>query len=157
MKQSHKNVKIYGRSSHRGSVEKNPTRNHEVAGWIPGLDQWVKDPGVALSCGIGHRHGLDPTLLWLWCRPAAVSPIQPLAWEPPYAAVPASPPKKTPKLRTVYGIHKEVNEENNFHLKGTKILKQKNRQKWGKEQVDFFLKKEPLQSSCRDSAVNESA
>ena len=25
-------------------------------------------------------------LLWLWCRPAAVGPIQPLAWEPPYAA-----------------------------------------------------------------------
>ena len=22
----------------------NPTRNHEVAGWIPGLGQWVKDP-----------------------------------------------------------------------------------------------------------------
>ena len=25
-------------------------------------------------------------LLWLWCRPAAVAMIQPLAWEPPYAA-----------------------------------------------------------------------
>ena len=23
--------------------------------------------------------------LWLWCRPAAVAPIRPLAWEPPYA------------------------------------------------------------------------
>ena len=21
----------------------NPTRNHGVTGWIPGLDQWVKD------------------------------------------------------------------------------------------------------------------
>ena len=28
----------------------------------------------------------DPALLWLWCRPAAVAPIQPLAWEPPYAS-----------------------------------------------------------------------
>jgi len=31
-----------GSSSH-GSVETNPTRNHEVADSIPGLTQWVKD------------------------------------------------------------------------------------------------------------------
>ena len=24
-------------------------------------------------------------LLWLWCRLAAIAPIGPLAWEPPYA------------------------------------------------------------------------
>ena len=40
---------------------------------------------VAVSRGVGHRHGLDPTLLWLWCRLVAVAPIQPLALEPPYA------------------------------------------------------------------------
>ena len=34
---------------------------------------------------IGHRQGSDPTLLWLWCRPAAVALIRPLAWEPLYA------------------------------------------------------------------------
>ena len=33
------------------------------------LAQWVKDLVV----------------LWLWCRPAAVVLIRPLAWEPPYA------------------------------------------------------------------------
>ena len=30
-------------SSYCGAVETNPTRNHEVAGSIPGLSQWVKD------------------------------------------------------------------------------------------------------------------
>ena len=37
-----------------------------------------------MSCGVGHRRGLDPTLLWLWHRPGATVQIQPLAWEPPY-------------------------------------------------------------------------
>ena len=32
-----------------------------------------------------RRDGLDPMLLWLWCRPAAAAPIQSLAWELPYA------------------------------------------------------------------------
>ena len=39
-----------------------------------------------MSCGVGCRFGLDLALLWLWYRPAAVAPIRPLAWEPPYAA-----------------------------------------------------------------------
>ena len=37
-----------------------------------------------MSCGVGRRHGSDPTLLWLWCRLAAGAPIGPLTWEPPY-------------------------------------------------------------------------
>ena len=39
-----------------------------------------------MSCGVGCRRGLDPPLLWLWCRLAAVPPIRPLAWETPCVA-----------------------------------------------------------------------
>ena len=35
--------------------------------------------GIAVSCGVGLRRGSDPTLLWLWCRLAAVALIRPLA------------------------------------------------------------------------------
>ena len=37
-----------------------------------------------MSCGVVCRHGLDPALLWLWCRLVATALIRPLAWEPPY-------------------------------------------------------------------------
>ena len=52
-----------------------------------------------MSCGVGHRRGSDPSLLWLWCMPAAVALIGPLAWEHPYAAGAAlkSQKKKTNK------------------------------------------------------------
>ena len=72
----------------------NPTRNHEVEGSVPGLAQWVKGLGVALSCGVGHRCDSDPTLLWLWCRPEATAAIRPLAWEPPYPVSVALKSKK---------------------------------------------------------------
>ena len=39
-----------------------------------------------MSYGVGHRHGSDPELLWLWHRPATTVLIGPLAWEPPHAA-----------------------------------------------------------------------
>ena len=66
----------------------NPTRNHEVAGSIPGLAQWVK----------------NVALLWLWCRPAAIALIRPLAWEPPYAAE-SGPRKDTHKKKFFFHKH----------------------------------------------------
>ena len=54
--------------------------------WVPslallsGLRIWH-----CMSCGVGRRGGSDLVLLWFWCRLAAIAPIRPLAWEPPYA------------------------------------------------------------------------
>ena len=40
-------LKIWeAKSSRRGAVEMSPTRNCEVVGSTPGLDQWVKDPAL---------------------------------------------------------------------------------------------------------------
>ena len=61
----------------------NPTRIHEDAGLIPGLS------GLRIQhCReLWYRSKIrsDPEFLWLWGRPAAVAPIQPLAWKLPYA------------------------------------------------------------------------
>ena len=51
-----------------------------------------------MSCGVGHRPALDPALLWLWGRLAAVAPIRPLAWEPPYAVGAALKKQKAKKI-----------------------------------------------------------
>ena len=52
-----------------------------------------------MSCGIGHRRGLDLALLWLWYRPAAAAQIGPLAGEPPYAKGTALRRQKTKKKK----------------------------------------------------------
>ena len=50
-----------------------------------------------MSCGVGHRQ--DSDLTWLWCRPAAVAAIGPLAWETAYAlGVALKRPKKERKI-----------------------------------------------------------
>ena len=48
-----------------------------------------------MSCGVSRGCGSDPKWLCLWGRLAVVALIQPLAWEPPYAAGAAL--KKKPK------------------------------------------------------------
>ena len=50
-----------------------------------------------MSCGVGHRRGSDPTLLWLWGRPIATALTGPLPWESPYAA--GSGPRKGKKTK----------------------------------------------------------
>ena len=52
-----------------------------------------------MSCGIGHRRGLNPVSRWLWCRPAAAALIRPLAWEPPNAMGAALKRPKTKKKK----------------------------------------------------------
>ena len=76
--------------------------NHEISGSVPGLDHWVKD--LAMSCCVGCRRSSDPTLLWLWCRPAATAPIRPLAWDPPYAEGVALKRKKAKKKKKIFWI-----------------------------------------------------
>ena len=50
---------------------------------------------MAVSCGVGRRHGSDLVLLWLWRRLVAIAPIRPLALEPPCAAGAALKRQKT--------------------------------------------------------------
>ena len=77
------------------------------------------------GCGVGCRHGLDPTLLWLWRRPAAIAPNGSLAWESPYAAVAALNhpyPQKRPR------VHEET-----YHILPPLSVYRQTHEIWGRE------------------------
>ena len=80
-----------------------------------------------MSCGVGRRHGLDPALLWLWCRPAAVALIGPLAWELSYGSGEAVKERKkeTPsfnknkhELLIFFFLKKCQQDHPNFEMRG---------------------------------------
>ena len=54
-----------------------------------------------MSCGVARRLCSDPALLWLWCRPAAIAPIQPPEWELPCATGAALKSKREKKKKTI--------------------------------------------------------
>ena len=58
---------------------------NEVASLIPGLAQWVKDPGCSeLRCRSQTWLRSDPELLSLWCSPGATALIRPpMPWKRP--------------------------------------------------------------------------
>ena len=69
-----------------------------------------------MSCGVGHRCDLDPTLLCLWHRLAATAPIRPLALEPPYAVGAALEKTKRQKIKcwishVIYWLFSESEKE----------------------------------------------
>jgi len=73
-----------------------------------------------VSCGGGHRCGLDPALLWLWCKLAATALIRPVAWEPPYAAGAAlekaqrQKKKKKKSKNTAMGKQNQTKQEHRY-------------------------------------------
>ena len=80
--------------------------------WGCGFDPWPRSvgwgSGIAVSCGVGRRHGSVPVLLWLWHRPAATALIQSLAWKPPRAEV-AAPEKDKKKKKEKKKKRKKMN------------------------------------------------
>ena len=91
-------------SSRCGSVETS-LRIHEDSGSIPDLPQSVGDLALPWAV-VWSQTWLRSGMLWPWCRPAAVAPIWPLAWELPYA-VGAALKRKRKKKNKVH-IHNGI-------------------------------------------------
>ena len=69
-----------------------------------------------MSCGVGCRGGLDPTLLWLWHRQATAASIRPLVWEPPHAMEAALEKAKRPKKNVCIYIYIHIYNEHRCDL-----------------------------------------
>ena len=77
-----------------------PTSSWVLVGFVTAEPQWE----LCIN---------DAALLWLWCRPAATAPIQPLAWEPPYAEGAAlGGEKKIVYCFVQYGHFNNINSSN---------------------------------------------
>ena len=66
-------------------------------------------------------------MLWLWCRPAATAPIQPLAWEPSYTrgtALRRQKEKKTQRLQDPWRFfsYEVIYRESNSHTFFSQLL-----------------------------------
>ena len=66
-----------------------------------------------MSCAVGCRLSLDPTLLWLWGRLVATALIGSLAWEPPYAVGAALKRQKKKTYVNGHTLYKAVIYDNN--------------------------------------------
>ena len=84
-----------------------------------------RESSIGVRCGAGHRHSSDPTMLWLWCRPAAVALIPPLAWKLSYSAGTALKTEKKKKVLALLAIKSRkdngrLNQESNAFILNSK-------------------------------------
>ena len=68
---------------------------------------WVRSLASLSGLRIRRCCELGSGIAWLWCRPAAVTPIRPLAWEPLYAACVALK-KKTKDKKNGFKMQSEA-------------------------------------------------
>ena len=78
-----------------------------------------------MSCSVGRRCSSDPELLWLWCSPAAVATIRPLAWESPCAMSVALKSKK--KKEEEDDDDDDEDDEEKLNLKNSSVADENGR------------------------------